>query len=150
MRMRILTRPEHLLVNLAAKSQTRKLRIKRTIFWLAMANGFAEIPFLLWKFLANRRLRQYSLAITNAMVSCTQTPPPIHLLKEQNLKRPFGCACGCNVTVCLPSTPRVEVSELFLGLLSGSRFDPRPQRLTLFHLILGGRSESLLRKPGFP
>ena len=33
---------------------------------------------------------------------------------------------------------------------SGSRFDPRPQRLTIFHLILGGRSESLLRKPGFP
>ena len=32
----------------------------------------------------------------------------------------------------------------------GSRFDPHPQRLPIFHLILGGRSESLLRKPGFP
>ena len=33
---------------------------------------------------------------------------------------------------------------------SRSRFDPHPQRLPIFHLILGGRSESLLRKPGFP
>ena len=33
---------------------------------------------------------------------------------------------------------------------SASRFDPRTQRLPIFHLILGGRSESLLRKPGFP
>ena len=27
---------------------------------------------------------------------------------------------------------------------------PTPQRLVIFHLILGGRRESLLRKPGFP
>ena len=31
-----------------------------------------------------------------------------------------------------------------------SRFDPHPQRLPIFYLILGGRSESLPRKPGFP
>ena len=30
----------------------------------------------------------------------------------------------------------------------GSPFDPHPQRLPIFHLILGGKSESLLRKPG--
>ena len=30
------------------------------------------------------------------------------------------------------------------------RFDPQPQRLPIFHLILGGKSESLLRKPGSP
>ena len=29
---------------------------------------------------------------------------------------------------------------------SGSRCDPHPQRLSIFHLILGGRSESLLRE----
>ena len=34
--------------------------------------------------------------------------------------------------------------------ISGSGFDPHPQRLPIFHLILGGRGESLLRKPGFP
>ena len=33
---------------------------------------------------------------------------------------------------------------------SGSRFDPHPQRLPIFHLNLGGRSESLPREPGFP
>ena len=32
-------------------------------------------------------------------------------------------------------------------LMSGSRFDPHPQRRPILHLILGGRSESLLRKP---
>ena len=36
------------------------------------------------------------------------------------------------------------------GWNSGSQFDRHPQRLPIFHLILGGRSESLLRKPGFP
>ena len=29
-----------------------------------------------------------------------------------------------------------------LTRLSGSRFDPHPQRIPIFHLILGGRSES--------
>ena len=33
---------------------------------------------------------------------------------------------------------------------SGSRFDPRPQRQSIFHPFLGGRSESLVTKPGFP
>ena len=37
-----------------------------------------------------------------------------------------------------------------LPLLSGSGFDPHPQRLPIFHLILGVRSESLIRRPGFP
>ena len=36
------------------------------------------------------------------------------------------------------------------SLQSGSRFDPHPQRLPIFIRILGGRSESLLRTPGFP
>ena len=32
-------------------------------------------------------------------------------------------------------------------LHSGSRFNPHPQSLSIFHLILGGRNESFLRKP---
>ena len=35
-------------------------------------------------------------------------------------------------------------------VMSGSFFHPQPPSLLIFHLNLGGRSESLLRKPGFP
>ena len=37
-----------------------------------------------------------------------------------------------------------QVLQFGVWIVSGSRFDPRSQRLMLFHLILGGRSESLL------
>ena len=52
-----------------------------------------------------------------------------------------------------------DLHSLFLGIprfvpifsdLFRSQFDPRPERLTIFHLFPGGRSESLMRKPGIP
>ena len=48
----------------------------------------------------------------------------------------------------IPELPRSACDSESGCSLPGSRFDPRPQRLPIFHLILGGRSESLLRKPG--
>ena len=66
MRMRILTRSEHLLAIFRALRRNS----------LANANGFAnEIAkslSSLRKFLANGSLRQNSLAIANAMAWCTQ------------------------------------------------------------------------------
>ena len=67
----------------------------------------------------------------------------------------------------LPQTLTIAKREVVFGVLleslsldteksflshrkSGSCFDPRPQCLMSFHLILVGRTESLLRKPRFP
>ena len=41
----------------------------------------------------------------------------------------------------------IAVGPLSFRVPSGSRLDLHPQRLLIFHLILGGRNESLLRKP---
>ena len=47
-------------------------------------------------------------------------------------------------------TPLESTHESWFSSFSGSFFHPQPPSLLTFHLNLGGRSESLLRKPGFP
>ena len=43
-----------------------------------------------------------------------------------------------------------QLPKPLLGMLSGSQFDPQPQRLMMFHLNQDRRSESLVRQPDSP
>ena len=56
----------------------------------------------------------------------------------------FLCSRGCDLEKWAAEMQRLIMHS------SGSRFDRRPQRLTIFHLILGERRESLARTPDSP
>ena len=50
-----------------------------------------------------------------------------------------------------PDSENLKVAVLIpcpkIGSYLGSRFDPRPNRVTIVHLIQGGRAKSLVKKP---
>ena len=82
----------------------------------------------------HRKSPQIATRITTVIVNCYAV---VFLVRQGPLR--------CDV-----EKSAEKLRFLFHVQTSGPRLNPRPQRLTIFHLILGGRSESLLRKPGFP